>query len=139
VPNGARGQLDPVPREDVRGDELGERPEYASAQFGLRRGLDHSPGEPVCGADVCVGEPGHGVTANALLSSIRRGNPPGFIRATARHAAAAPEGDADGALAEIACHVREPAADLTRACLRALSPEPGPPRPSPAAAARRGG
>ena len=44
VANGARGQLDPVPGEDLRGDELGERLERATAQFGLRPCLDDPPG-----------------------------------------------------------------------------------------------
>jgi hypothetical protein len=139
VANGARGQLDPVPREDVRGDELGERVEYASAQFGLRRGLDHPAGEPVCGAHVCVGEPGHGVTANILLSSIREGNPPDVHppRGPSRRRCA--EGDADGAFAGIVGHVRAPAADLIRASLpRADAPEPTPPMALLAAGGRRG-
>jgi len=64
VVDGARVQLDPVPREDVGGDERGQRVKDAAAQFGLRRRLDHPPGEPVRGVHVCFGEPGHGVTSD---------------------------------------------------------------------------
>ena len=63
VVDGARGGLDPVPREEVRGDELGERMDDASPQVGLCRSVDHPSGELVRGAHVCVGEPGHGVTS----------------------------------------------------------------------------
>jgi hypothetical protein len=62
VANGARGELDAVPTQHVRGDELGERPERATTQFGLRPGLDDRPGEPARGAHVCVGEPRHNAT-----------------------------------------------------------------------------
>jgi hypothetical protein len=44
VANGTPGQLDLVPREDLRGDELGERLERATAQFSLRPCLDDPPG-----------------------------------------------------------------------------------------------
>ena len=62
VANGARGQLDHVPGQDVRGNELGERRERAPAELALSPGFDDRPSEPVCGAHVGVSEPGHGVT-----------------------------------------------------------------------------
>ena len=63
VADDARGELDPVPGQHVRGNELGERPERTTTQFGLRPGLDERPGEPVRRVHVRVGEPGHGVSS----------------------------------------------------------------------------
>ena len=60
VINGARGELDAIPGQDVRGNELGERLKRATSQLGLRPGSDDRSGEPVRGAHVGVGEPGHG-------------------------------------------------------------------------------
>ena len=60
VIDGARGELDAIPGQDVRGNQLGERPERATPQLGLRPGAHDRAGEPVRGAHVGVGEPGHG-------------------------------------------------------------------------------
>jgi hypothetical protein len=58
----ARGQLDTVPRHHVSGDQLRESQQRPAAQLRRRPGLQERPGEPVRGAHICVGEPGHGVT-----------------------------------------------------------------------------
>ena len=60
VIDGARGELDAIPGQDVRGNELGERLQRATSQLGLRPGSHDRSGEPVRGAHVGVGEPGHG-------------------------------------------------------------------------------
>ena len=62
VIDGARGELDAIPGQDVRGNELGERLQRATSQLGLRPGSYDRSGEPVRGAHVGVGEPGHGDT-----------------------------------------------------------------------------
>jgi hypothetical protein len=64
VANLARRQLDPVPDDHVRGDQLGERVERTTAELRLRPGADQPSGEPVRGAYVAVGEPGHCVTSS---------------------------------------------------------------------------
>jgi hypothetical protein len=60
VIDGARGELDSIPGQDVRGNELGERLQRATLQLGLRPGSHDRADEPVRGAHVGVGEPGHG-------------------------------------------------------------------------------
>ena len=47
VANVARRQLDPVPDDHVRGDQLGERVERTTAELRLRAGARQLPGEPV--------------------------------------------------------------------------------------------
>src|SRR5439155_14563083 len=79
VANGARGQLDYIPGQDVRGNELGERRERAPAELALSPGFDDRPSEPVCGAHVRVSEPGHGVTgtySSRCAGLTRRGTRP---------------------------------------------------------------
>ena len=69
VADGARGELDPVPRQNVRGDEVGERPQRAKTQLGLRPGSGHRPGNSVRGARVSVGKPGHASPATIHLAA----------------------------------------------------------------------
>jgi hypothetical protein len=52
VADATRGELDPVPGQYVGRDELGERPQSATTQVGLRPGLDERPGKPARGAHV---------------------------------------------------------------------------------------
>ena len=56
----ARGQLDAIPRQYVRRNELGERLERMMPQLSLRPGPHDRSREPVRGAHVRVGEPRHG-------------------------------------------------------------------------------
>src|SRR3954469_11908428 len=60
VIDGARGELDSIPGQDVRGNELGERLQRATLQLGLRPGSHDRADGPVRGAHVGVGEPGPG-------------------------------------------------------------------------------
>jgi hypothetical protein len=60
VIDGARGELDAIPRQNIRRHELGKRLERATAQLSLRPGSHDRTGEPVRGAHVGVGEPRHG-------------------------------------------------------------------------------
>ena len=59
VADRTRGELDAVPRQHVRGDELGESRQRPPAHIRHRAGFDESSGEAVRVAHVCVGEPGH--------------------------------------------------------------------------------
>jgi hypothetical protein len=69
VADGARGELDPVPGQNVRGDEVGERLQRAKTQLGLRPGSGHRPGNSVRGARVSFGEPGHASPATIHLAA----------------------------------------------------------------------
>src|SRR4051794_30696790 len=60
VAHGAAGELDAVPHEQVRRDELIERLERTTAQLDLRRRFQDLPDELAGGANIGVGEPGHG-------------------------------------------------------------------------------
>ena len=93
VADGARGELDPVPGQHVGGNELGERPERATTQFGLRPGLDERPGEPVRCVHVRVGEPGHGVSSDHTPrgAPLRVGGPAPSAAARAGNQNPAPE------------------------------------------------
>jgi hypothetical protein len=62
VADGARGELDAIPRQHVRGHELAKAVQDPAAQLRLGPGLDEPAGEPARGAHVCVGQPRHGVT-----------------------------------------------------------------------------
>ena len=67
--DGARGELDTVPSQNIRGDEVGERPQRAKTQLGLRPGSGHRAGDPVRGARVSFGEPGHASPATIHLAA----------------------------------------------------------------------
>jgi hypothetical protein len=77
VADDARGELDPIPGQHVRGNELSECPERATTQFGLRPRLDERPGKPVRRVHVRVGKPGHGVTSEHTprCAALRIGGP----------------------------------------------------------------
>ena len=68
VANGARGELDPVPRQNVGGDEVGERSQRAKTQLSLRPGSGHRQGNSVRGARVKA-------RAAGLLIAFERGRP----------------------------------------------------------------
>ncbi len=68
----ARGKLDTIPRQDIRGNELGERLERLAPELGLRPGTHDRSGEPVRGAHIGVGEPRHGDTRNVTPAARPR-------------------------------------------------------------------
>ena len=96
VVDGARGELDPIPREDVRGDELGERMERASPQLGLcRERSTIARANPYAAPTSVSASQGMASPANILLGAILTGN----------------ELDVD------------PATPVTRRCVRSLTVE----------------
>ena len=71
--NGARGKLDAIPGHEVRGHELGERLQRTTPQLSLGPGSHDRSREPVRGAHIGVGEPGHDGTHDDTPAAAVRG------------------------------------------------------------------
>jgi hypothetical protein len=86
VADGAGGELDTVPGQNVCRDELGERFERATARLDLRPGSNGPPGEPAGGANVGVSKKGHDHHLRRYTSRCALPPSPGRARAPAQAA-----------------------------------------------------
>ena len=75
MPNRTRGELDAIPGQDIRGNQLGESPQRAATQLLLRVRAHHRAGKLARDLDVAVDEPRHDGALDDTPAVTRRLGP----------------------------------------------------------------